>query len=119
MPVREESIGTMALFLLPSLKLKQSGPGGETVETEIHRYLLDTFGGYTAAAGNIHGFWKDDQGGESYGEHKEYKVGLKDAARLPELKSFLSRLSAQLEEECIYLECGREALFVYASKSAI
>ena len=81
----------------------------------IYRYLLDTFGGYTAAAGNIYGYWKDEDGRESYGEHKEYKVGLKHPARLPELKAFLARLSAQLEEECLYVECGREALFVYAS----
>src|SRR3954454_2227935 len=103
MPIREQSIGTMVLFLVPSLKLKQPGSEGRTPEAEIHRYLLDTFGGYTAAAGNIHGYWKDEDGSESYGEHKEYKVGLRDPARLPELKAFLARLSAQLDEECIYV----------------
>ena len=60
------------------------------------------------------GSWKDDAGRESYGEHKEYKVGLRTPDKLPELKRFLARLAREMEEECIYLEAGREASFVYA-----
>jgi hypothetical protein len=105
----------MALFLVPSVKLKERSCGGQRVEDGIHTYLLDTFGGYTAAAGNIFGYWKDRQGRESYGEHKEYKVGLPDDERIPDLKRFLAHLAAELREECIYLEIGREACFIYAS----
>jgi hypothetical protein len=105
----------MALFLVPSLKLKERSHDGQRVEDRIHRYLLDTFGGYTAAAGNIFGYWRDAQGRESYGEHKEYKVGLRDDERIPELKQFLARLAGELHEECIYLEIGRESWFIYSS----
>jgi hypothetical protein len=113
--VREESIGRMALFLVPSLKLKERSREGQRIEERIHRYLLDTFGGYTAASGNIFGYWKDRQGKEFYGEHKEYKVGLLADDRIPELKRFLARLAGELHEECIYLEIGREASFIYSS----
>jgi hypothetical protein len=98
---------------VPSLKLKERDQDGRTLEDTIHRYLLDTFGGYTAAAGNIFGFWKDDSGRESYGEHKRYEVGLIDEKRLPELKAFLSRLAGDMSEECIYLQTGEEASFVF------
>jgi hypothetical protein len=114
--MREECIGKMALFLVPSLKLKGRSKAGRTVEDRIHRFLLRRFGGYTAAAGNIFGYWRDKDGKEFYGEHKEYKVGLIDEKRLPELKTFLSSLSAEIGEECIYLETGKEASFVYAEK---
>jgi hypothetical protein len=106
----------MAVFLVPSLKLKERGHDGQRLEDRIHRYLVDTFGGYTAATGNIFGYWRDKRGGESYGEHKEYKVGLLADDRLPELKRFLAHLARELDEECIYLEAGREAWFIYASE---
>jgi hypothetical protein len=115
--MREECIGKMAVFLVPSLKLKQRSKAGQTVEEKIHRFLLRRFGGYTAAAGNIFGYWKDKAGKEFYGEHKEYKVGLIDDRRLPELKTFLAHLSAELGEQCIYLETGKEASFVYAENA--
>lgn len=103
----------MAVFLVPSLKLKQRDRSGQTDEEKIHRYLLERFGGYRAAAGNIFGYWKDDAGKESYGEHKEYKVALLDDNRLPQLKQFLSRVCREIGEECIYLETGKEAFFIY------
>jgi hypothetical protein len=110
---RERSIGQMAVFLVPSLKIKRRLKDGKTVEEEIHNFLLDTFGGYTASAGNIFGYWKDGKGQESYGEHKEYKVGLVDDRRADDLKRYIGRLAKDLDEECIYFEYGKEALFIY------
>ena len=112
--VREESIGQMAVFLVPSLKLKEREGSGSTVEERIHKFLLQSFGGYTAAAGNIFGYWTDDDGKHSYGEHKEYKVGLREDSRLSELKHFLASIARDLDEECIYLEAGKQACFIYA-----
>jgi hypothetical protein len=114
---RERSAGRIALFLLPSLKLKHRDSTGRTVEESLHRFLLDSFGGYTAATGNIFGYWKDSEGKESYGEHKEYKVGLADDSHLTDLKRYIARLSSEMGEECIYFEYGKEAMFIYAAES--
>lgn len=113
---RERSAGKMAVFLLPSLKLKQRGPGGRTVEEDLHRFLLDKYGGYTAAAGNIFGYWKDENGRESYGEHKEYKVGISADDRLTGLKQHIAILARDMGEECIYFEYGEDAIFIYAAE---
>lgn len=114
-PIREESAGRAAVFLVPSLKLKDRSRTGPTLEDTIHRFLLRRFSGYTAAAGNIFGYWKDRSGREFYGEHKEYKVALADARKLPELKRFLASLAADMGEQCIYLEAAGEASFIYAA----
>jgi len=106
----------MAVFLVPSLKLKMRPKSGLMIEERIHRFLLRKFGGYTAAAGNIFGYWKDDSGREFYGEHKEYKVGVLEDKRIPELKRFLAEMAADLDEQCLYLEAGKEASFIYARK---
>lgn len=116
--VREEPIGRPAAFLVPSLKLKQRGDDGQPLEETLHRYLLQTFGGYTAAAGNIFGYWKDKSGKEFYGEHRRFEVGLLDEDKLPELKRFLAGFADQMGEQCIYLQAGEEALFVYGDHSA-
>ena len=115
-PIREESAGRVAAFLVPSLKLKDRSRSGPTLEDKIHRFLLRRFGGYTAAAGNIFGYWKDPSGREFYGEHKEYRVGLVEDRKLPELKRFLAGLAAEMDEQCIYLQAGGDASFVYAAK---
>jgi hypothetical protein len=115
--VREEPIGRPAAFLVPSLKLKQRGDNGQTLEEKLHGYLLGTFGGYTAAAGNIFGYWKDRSGREFYGEHRRFEVGLLEEDKLPELKRFLAGLADEMGEQCIYLQAGEEALFVYGDHS--
>jgi hypothetical protein len=115
--VREESIGKTATFLVPSLKLKERSGSGPTLEDKIHRYLLRRFGGYTAATGNIFGYWKDARGREFYGEHKEYKVAVLEDRRVPELKRFVAQLAAEMREECIYMEAGKEAFFIYAGSA--
>ncbi len=112
---REERRGRAVTFLMPSLQLKKRDDQGRTVEERVHQFLLDQFGGYTAAAGNIFGYWKDDQGKPSYGEHKEYKVALVSEEKAPVLKEFLARMTAELGEECLYVETGEEASFLYPS----
>ena len=115
--MREEPIGRPAAFLVPSLKLKQRGESGQTLEEKLHGYLLGTFGGYTAAAGNFSGYWKDRSGREFYGEHRRFEVGLLEEDKLPELKRFLALLADDMGEQCIYLQAGEEALFVYGDHS--
>src|SRR5947208_2761114 len=98
----ERSLGTRAAFLLPSLKLKGQYDSNCTFEQEIHRFLMTTFEGYTAAAGNLFGYWRDENGKDSYGEHRQFTVALADDTRLPLLKQYLSGLAAKLDEECVY-----------------
>jgi hypothetical protein len=114
----KESLGRMAVFLLPSLKLKQRHRKGETYEDVLHKFLMEKFGGYTASAGNIFGYWKDARNGrEYYGEHKEYKVSFRGRDRVPLLLRFLSKLAGQLGEDCLYVETGEAAWLIYASQS--
>ena len=110
---RVESLGRMAVFLLPSLKMKQQKLG-KNYEEIVHHFLMKHFGGYTASAGNIFGFWRDTGSGrESYGEHKEYKVSFRGRDRVALLQRFLSKLAAELDEETIYMEYGEDAWLIH------
>ena len=112
MDYREQSLGTAVAFLLPSLKLKDPSVDG-TLENKLHQFLMENFGGYTAQAGNIFGYWHDDLGRESYGEHREFSVACVDDSKMPLLKSFLAELARTLGEECIYVREGRQASLLY------
>ncbi len=58
-------------------------------------------------------YWKDRAGASSTGSIKEYKVGLVGEDRIPELKRFLAVIASDTGEQCIYLETGKEAGFIY------
>lgn len=113
MSYREQSLGTAVVFLLPSLKLKEPLASGSTVESRLHTFLMDNFGGYTAQAGNIFGYWRDGRGRDSYGEHREFSVAFVDDVKLPALKAFVAKMAQDLEEECIYLRVGPTASLIY------
>ncbi len=103
----EKKLGAMANFLLPSLKLRE-----RKLHKEVENFLLEEFDGFTVTSGMISGYWKDAEGNPTYGEHNEYKVAIREKAET--LKSYLARLAFELDEECIYLEVGRESSFIYA-----
>lgn len=113
--MREQKMGRVVRFLLPSLKLKQAGQQARTVEEELHRFLTAEFGGYTAASGNLFGYWKDDTGREQYGEHREFTVALKEEDKLTDLKKFLAAIARRMGEQCVYLEIGYEASQLWVS----
>ena len=114
MKPKERPLGTRAAFLLPSLKLKDTAESGSPVEQKVHNFLMDNFDGYTAATGNLFGYWKDDKGEPSYGEHRLFTVALVEEAKLDTLKQFLSETARQMKEECIYLETGGSVTLIYA-----
>ncbi len=114
MNYRERQLGRTAAFLLPSLKLKEPPHGRSSPEQRLHEFLMEHFGGYTAQAGNIFGYWREENGRDSYGEHREFNVALTDESKLPLLKEFLSRLCEELTEECIYLQADGVAWLIYA-----
>jgi hypothetical protein len=111
---RKERMGRMGVILLPSVKLKLRSPRGVIFEEEIHTFLMATFTGYTVAAGNISGYWRDSTGRESYGEHREYRVALPDQRSALLLEEFAAQLAADLHEDCIFMENGEDAWLVYS-----
>lgn len=113
MKFREQSLGKTVRFLLPSLKLKQPGRKARTAEEEVHEFLVANFGGYTALAANHFGYWKDEGGRDTYGEHRQFGVALTSEEKLPQLKSFLAEISETLGEECLYVEVAGESLLIY------
>jgi hypothetical protein len=114
--VKRESLGQLAVALLPIEKLKLKSPRGVPFEKEIHEFLVTNFNGYTVSSGNISGHWKDDHGHDHYGEHRQYKVALPTAAEgLESFEVFLAEIAADMGEECIYTELGREIFLIYHS----
>jgi hypothetical protein len=114
---RREPLGQMAVFLLPSLKLKRRGPDGLAVEDRVHRFLIGNFAGYTVETGNILGFWKDD-GEEHYGEHRLFRVAFAGKERIPVLEAFLAAVAAEIGERSVYLETGEDAWLIYPEGGA-
>ena len=113
MEYRERNLGSSVGFLLPSLKLKEPSMKGPTIEHRLHVFLMENFGGYTAQAGNIFGYWREGKERDSYGEHREFSVAILDASRLPVLKEFLAELAQDLKEECIYFRMGERTSLIY------
>ena len=109
----EKPLGKNVRFLLPSLKLKQPCPGGITIEQSVHEFLMANFGGYTATAANLFGYWKEEDGAFSYGEHREFTVALTGESGLTELKQFLGDTVRTLAEKCLYVEVAGVASLLY------
>jgi len=114
--MRIEDLGKRALFLIPSVKVYNSkySNSRQSVAKTVHSFLLHTFGGYTCASGNIYGYFRSPS--YEYDELREFRVAfLEDEGRtkVPMLQEFLATLCADINEECIYLECGEDAMLIY------
>jgi hypothetical protein len=115
---REKPLGRSAAFLLPSLKLKQPPRASDpSIEASLHEFLMKHFGGYTAQAGNIFGYWREEGGRDSYGEHREFTVAIDTDSKLIVLKEYLARLSHDLGEECIYFRSGEQTALIFPDES--
>ncbi len=113
MNYHETPLGKNVRFLLPSLKLKQPSSNGDTIEQCVHLFLMENFGGYTATSANLFGYWKEEDGDHTYGEHREFVVALPDDKGLPELKEFLGQTARTLGEKCLYVEVAGVAVLLY------
>jgi len=116
MDFREQPLGKNVRFLLPSLKLKEPCSGGGTIEQSVHAYLVDHFGGYTVGSATVAGYWREEDGSQSYGEHREFTVALPNDRGLPELKRFLSLTARRLCESCLYVEVAGCAVLLYSAE---
>jgi hypothetical protein len=112
---RREYLGAMGLVLLPLQKLKNESPRGTKFELEVHDFLVENFNGYTVASGNISGHWKDSEGNDFYGEHREYRVALPESEAIQSLESYIAILAREMAEECIYFELAGQTSLIYAS----
>ena len=114
--MRIENLGKSAMFLIPSVKVynRKYSKTRQSVAKAIHNFLMDCFGGYTCASGNIFGFFTSEQA--EYDELREFRVAfLEDEkhTKVPKLQEFLAKICEDIGEECIYLECGEDAVLVY------
>ncbi|MBI5153394.1 MAG: hypothetical protein HZA36_02965 [Parcubacteria group bacterium] len=114
--MRIESLGKRALFLIPSVKVynRKYSKTRQSIARTIHNFLLDMFGGYTCASGNIYGYFTSESA--EYDELREFRVAFKEdekRTKVSALQEFLSRICLDIGEECIYLECGEDAMLVY------
>lgn len=116
MDFREQALGKNVRFLLPSLKLKEPCPDGGTIEQSVHSYLVEHFGGYTAGSATVAGYWREEDGRHSYGEHREFTVALPNDRGLPELKRFLALTARRLCESCLYVEVAGSAVLLYSTE---
>jgi len=115
--MRIEDLGKRALFLIPSIKVynRKYSKSRQNIAQTINNFLTDTFGGYTCASGNIFGFFKSNV--IEYDELREFRVAFKEDERhtkVPILQEFLAKICEDIGEECIYLECGEDAMLVYS-----
>ena len=119
MKYTKQSLGRPATFLLPSLKLQQEWVGvRKKVAQVVEEHLLEYYGGYTAAAGNIFGEWRANTGKIFYGEHREYSVAFVGKEKIPHLEKFLATVAFIINEECIYMTTGEDAWLIYPRKGA-
>lgn len=116
MTVKKISLGRMAVFLIPSMKLEMDDGTGRTFRDVIHAFLLERYAAYTVQAGNIAGHWKDSSGKPVYDEHRLYKVAFAGKERIPALEAFLAKLARLMREDCIYFETGEDSWLIYAEE---
>ncbi|MDO8600155.1 MAG: hypothetical protein Q7R73_00860 [bacterium] len=114
-----EDLGKRATFLLPSIKVynRKYSKTRQNIARTIHNFLLDNFNGYTCASGNIYGYFTSEQ--TEYDELREFRVAFKENERktkVPKLQKFLALICEDIGEECLYLECGEDAMLVYPTR---
>ena len=119
MDYREKALGRNVRFLLPSLKLKEPCSNGETVEQSVHSFLLKNFGGYTATSANLFGYWREEHGSYTYGEHREFTVALPNKKELNKKKDYLSINKTTLGELCLYVEVAGVAVLLYGGQDKL
>ena len=106
-----DDLGRPAFFLIPTKKLEWVVEG-ETVQQQLHRFLIAHFGAFTTALVPSFGIWKNAEQEAVVDECRQYRVSFDGKERIPLLAAELARIAALIEEDCIYLEAGQYAATV-------
>ena len=119
--MRVVNLGRPARFLIPAYKVHDSkhSKTGQNIPQAIHDFLMQAFGGYNFSLGNKVGFFRGQKSLVECDESKEFCVAFKEddkKTRVPQLQQFLASICEDINEECIYLECGEDSMFVYPDK---
>jgi len=61
---------------------RKHSKSGQSVARAIHRFLTETFGGYTCASGNIYGYFSGKDSPTEYDELREFRVAFLEDAML-------------------------------------
>lgn len=112
-----EDLGRPAVFLLPIKKLQRK-MGDVTIEEELHKFLIDHFGAYTASTIPSFGFWRNAKEATISDECREYEVSFLGKDRIPVLLEKLAKIAAIIDEKCIYVKAGQYSCLVYPSKGS-
>lgn len=102
---REEYLGKPAIFLIPSFKL-------ESIEFEIHSFLMQNYGKAWNQTSNVKGYWM----GKVEGEYIKFEISFVGKEKIPNLKKFLAQICIKIGEECIYLITGADSWYIYPIK---
>lgn len=111
-----KNLGRPAVFLLPTKKLNKKF-GGETLKSNLHKFLIKNFGSYTTSIVPQFGFWKKSNESTIVDECCEYEVSFLGKNRIPLLIKKLSEIASAAKEECVYLKAGQYSCFVYPGRA--
>lgn len=112
-----EDLGRPAIFLIPIKKLKKQ-VNGISVEKDLHRFLVDNFGAYTASTIPGFGFWKNAEKATISDACREYEVSFLGKGKIPALLKKLAEVAMATREKCIYVKAGQYSALVSPAKSS-
>jgi hypothetical protein len=108
-----QSIGQVAVFYLPKVKLDWDGyaVNHRTVRQQVHDFFIENHGAYTLDETTCVGFWQPKDGLPVRDENVRYEVSFGDD-KVNEFVDFLSNLCTLIGEETIYLTMGYKSFLV-------
>ncbi len=112
MKYRKTSLGRMAVFYLPLVKLKDRKGRGRTFEQRLRSFLLKNYGAFTVEGVGHFGLWRDDNGRVHYDAHEKYRVSFLGKHRIKKLETFLATLAHDMGELAVYLETGEDSWLI-------
>ena len=110
-------LGRAATFFLP-IRCLFKEVDGKTVESILHEFLSEWFGGVTrfATVPSV-GIWRNAQEVMVLDECRPYKVAFLGKRHLPSLMAELARICELVGEDCVYFEAGQYTCLIYPPRS--
>ena len=105
-------LGRPAVFFIPVKKLYLGLPG-RTIQEELHDFLVNRYGGYTATTLPSFGVWRGLGDAIINDECCVYEVSILGKNKVKPLLEKLAELAQKMGEECIYVKAGQYSGLVY------